>query len=63
LASEGADVVMNGFGDPIAIKAVRSELAERYSIRARCDGADAWVKENFVSIARRSTIDINKAYP
>src|SRR3954465_1168814 len=40
LAAEGADVVMNGFGDPTAIEAVRSELEGRYSVRIRYDGAD-----------------------
>jgi hypothetical protein len=40
LASEGADVVMNGFGDPTAIEAIRTGLEVRYSVRVRYDGAD-----------------------
>jgi 3-hydroxybutyrate dehydrogenase len=40
LASEGADVVMNGFGDPTAIETIRSGLEGRYSVRVRYDGAD-----------------------
>ncbi|GAB2179274.1 3-hydroxybutyrate dehydrogenase [Dongia sp. agr-C8] len=40
LAAEGADVVMNGFGDPTAIETIRSGLEQRYSVRVRYDGAD-----------------------
>ena len=40
LAAEGADVVMNGFGDPTAIETIRSDLEGRYSVRVRYDGAD-----------------------
>jgi 3-hydroxybutyrate dehydrogenase len=40
LAAEGADVVMNGFGDPAAIETLRSGLEERYSVRVRYDRAD-----------------------
>ena len=57
LAAEGADVVMNGFGDPGSIEAIRSELEQRYSVRVRYDGADMSKPEQIeamVEAARRA---------
>jgi 3-hydroxybutyrate dehydrogenase len=63
LASEGADVVMNGFGDSTSIEAIRSELEGRYSVRVRYDGADMSKPEEIeamVEAARRAfgSVDI-----
>ena len=40
LAAEGADLVLNGFGDALAIEAVRAELAAKYGVRVIYCGAD-----------------------
>ncbi|GBD43776.1 D-beta-hydroxybutyrate dehydrogenase [bacterium HR40] len=40
LAAEGADIVLNGFGDPAAIEALREDLANEASVRVRYVGAD-----------------------
>lgn len=40
LAAEGADIVLNGFGDPDAIEALREDLANEASVRVRYIGAD-----------------------
>jgi len=40
LAADGADVVMNGFGEPAAIEMKRAELADRHRVRVLYDGAD-----------------------
>ncbi len=40
LATDGADIVMNGFGDPAAIEALRSELAGQHGVRVIYDGAN-----------------------
>ncbi len=40
LAAEGADIVMNGFGDAAAIEQTRSGLAAEFGIRAWYSGAD-----------------------
>ena len=40
LAAEGADLVLNGFGDAAAIEALRTELVATHGIRAIYDGAD-----------------------
>jgi 3-hydroxybutyrate dehydrogenase len=34
LAAQGCDIVMNGFGDPAAIEALRAGVAERHGVRA-----------------------------
>ena len=40
LATEGADIMMNGFGDPAAIEQLRAGLAAEYGVRVLHDGAD-----------------------
>jgi 3-hydroxybutyrate dehydrogenase len=40
LAGAGADVMLNGFGDPGQIEAVRRGLAERHGVRVAYSGAD-----------------------
>ncbi|MCU1363857.1 MAG: Oxidoreductase/SDR, 3-hydroxybutyrate dehydrogenase [Acidimicrobiaceae bacterium] len=40
LASEGADIMLNGFGDADQIKQIQAELAEEYSVRVHFNGAD-----------------------
>ena len=40
LAAEGADVMLNGFGDADAIEALRTELETAHGIRAAYDAAD-----------------------
>jgi 3-hydroxybutyrate dehydrogenase len=40
LARRGANVVLNGFGDPAAIESIRAGLAARHDVAARYDGAD-----------------------
>ena len=40
LAAQGANVVLNGFGDSGAIAALVAELAEAHGVQGRHDGAD-----------------------
>ena len=40
LAAEGCDVMLNGFGDPVAIERLRAGLAERHGVRAAYFVAD-----------------------
>ncbi len=40
LAAQGANIVLNGLGDAGAITRLRDELAERYDVQVRYDGAD-----------------------
>jgi 3-hydroxybutyrate dehydrogenase len=40
LAAQGADIMLNGFGDAAEIEKIRAELATRHGIQVRYDGAD-----------------------
>lgn len=40
LAAEGANIVLNGFGEAAAIEALRAEIAARNGVTATYDGAD-----------------------
>jgi len=40
LAADGADIVMNGFGDPAAIAAIRDALSRDHGVRVIHDAAD-----------------------
>src|SRR4051794_37203459 len=40
LAAQGANVVLNGFGDPAEIEALRASIAAEHDVTVRYDGAD-----------------------
>jgi 3-hydroxybutyrate dehydrogenase len=40
LAAQGANVVLNGFGDAVEIERLRAELAEQHDVQVRHDAAD-----------------------
>jgi 3-hydroxybutyrate dehydrogenase len=40
LAAQGANVILNGFGDADHIERLRADLAERHGVQVRHDGAD-----------------------
>ena len=40
LAAQGAHVVLNGFGDSAAIKALVADMAQQHDVQVRHDGAD-----------------------
>jgi 3-hydroxybutyrate dehydrogenase len=40
LAAQGADIVLNGFGEPGAIEALRAGLAQEFGVRVRFEAAD-----------------------
>ena len=40
LAAQGANVILNGFGDSLEISRLRAELAETHGVQVRYDGAD-----------------------
>ena len=40
LAAQGANVILNGFGDPAEIEKLRTEIASAHAVKARYDGAD-----------------------
>lgn len=40
LAGAGADIMLNGFGDPVLIQNLRDELMQTYHVQVEYDGAD-----------------------
>ncbi|KAA5602698.1 3-hydroxybutyrate dehydrogenase [Blastochloris sulfoviridis] len=40
LAAKGADVMLNGFGEPAEIERLRTDIAETHKVRAAYNGAD-----------------------
>ena len=63
LAAEGCDVMLNGFGEPVAIEKLRAGLADRHGVRAAYLAADvarpAEIRELVKETARRfGTVNI-----
>jgi 3-hydroxybutyrate dehydrogenase len=62
LAKEGAHVLLNGFGDPRAIDALKTTLAERHDVSVEYHGADlskpAEIEQLMAYAAERGGIDI-----
>ncbi|HET9147312.1 MAG TPA: 3-hydroxybutyrate dehydrogenase [Acetobacteraceae bacterium] len=40
LAAEGADIMLNGFGDPAAIDMLRKSISQEFGVRVEFNGAD-----------------------
>ena len=57
LAAEGADVMLNGFGEPAAIEATRAEI-EAGGVRARHDGADLTNTEAIERLIRHTADEL-----
>ena len=63
LAAQGADLVLNGFGEAAEIERLRGELVANYGVRVDYEGADlsqpAQIEAMFARIAARGTgVDI-----
>jgi len=54
LAEAGADVTLNGFGDPNEIERTRAELAERTKVDVRYSGADMSKGDEVVAMVREA---------
>jgi len=54
LAAEGADVVINGFGDAGAIEKTRAEIAGQYGVRALYDGADMAKPDEIAAMVKKA---------
>lgn len=50
LAAEGADIVLNGFGDAVEIEAGRSALETEYGVRVLYNGADMTKPEQIAGL-------------
>jgi 3-hydroxybutyrate dehydrogenase len=54
LAKEGVNLVLNGFGDPAEIEALRARLESTYQVRALYDGADMTKGEQIETMMKRA---------
>ena len=54
LAAEGADVMLNGFGDAGEIEKLRSELAAEFSVKVLYDGADLSKPDQVAAIVKKT---------
>ncbi len=57
LAAEGADIMLNGFGDPAAIERLRAELAAT-GVRVGYDGADLSRREAVAGLVARTASEL-----
>jgi 3-hydroxybutyrate dehydrogenase len=54
LAEAGADLVLNGFGDPAEIARLRDSIAAEHGIRTAYDGADLADPDQVAALVRRA---------
>jgi 3-hydroxybutyrate dehydrogenase len=54
LAAEGADIMLNGFGDAGEIEKLRAELAAEFSIKVAYDGADLSKPDQVAAIVAKT---------
>ncbi len=54
LAAQGANLVLNGFGDKLAIERLRASMAERHGVQVRFDGADMSRPEEIEVMMRKA---------
>jgi 3-hydroxybutyrate dehydrogenase len=58
LAAQGANVLLNGFGDPAEIEKVRATLAEKHSVRVSYSAADMSKPDEIDGMIAHSTNDL-----
>jgi len=60
LAQNGADVMLNGFGDPKEIEFTRAELQRQYGVRVRFSDADMSRPEQIRAMAESTRVEFGK---
>jgi 3-hydroxybutyrate dehydrogenase len=60
LAQQGADIVLNGFGDAGEIEFTRAELERQYGVRVRYSGADMSRPDQVRAMAGLATAEFGK---
>ncbi len=63
LAAQGANVILNGFGEPAEIERLRADMAERHGVQVRFQGADMGRQDEIEtmmgkSLAEFGTVDL-----
>jgi 3-hydroxybutyrate dehydrogenase len=54
LAAEGADVVINGFGDAGQIEQIRADIEAQYGVKALYDGADMSKPDEIAAMVKKA---------
>jgi 3-hydroxybutyrate dehydrogenase len=60
LAGAGADLMLNGFGEPAAIETLRTGLAKEFKVRAQYDGADMSKPAEVRRLIERATAELGR---
>jgi 3-hydroxybutyrate dehydrogenase len=60
LATAGADIMLNGFGDPAAIEALKLELSGSFNVRAAYNGADMSKPAEIEGLIEAATHELGK---
>ena len=60
LAAEGADIVLNGFGDAAAIEVIRATIAGEFGVRVIYDGADVSKAGPIASMVARAQTELGR---
>jgi 3-hydroxybutyrate dehydrogenase len=60
LAAEGADIMLNGFGDAAQIEQLRAGLAKEFGIRVAYDGADLSKADQVAGIVRKTESELGR---
>jgi 3-hydroxybutyrate dehydrogenase len=58
LAAEGADIMLNGFGDAGEIEKLRSGLAAEFNVKVAYDGADLSKPDQVAAIVKKTQDDL-----
>ncbi len=58
LARAGADVMLNGFGDPAAIEKLRAGLERDHGVKARYHGADMSKPAQIAEMMQRASVEL-----
>ncbi len=60
LAAEGADLMLNGFGDPAAVEAIRAGVASEHGVRVLHDGADVSQAAPIAAMIARTEAELGR---
>ena len=60
LAASGASIMLNGFGDPAAIEAIRAALAAEHGVRVLHDGADVSRAAEIAAMVARTEAELGR---
>ena len=54
LAAEGANIVLNGFGDAAEIRALKDTLGDKHKVKVAYDGADMTKPESIATMMKKA---------